>query len=125
MMRGSLRAAERRSMKKGVYRGIITLAAVVLSARLGRITYGADQHYETFYNLSMKRVVQRAKANGIPGEYWEAENGCKMLGDYIICAGAKNRYGEIIDTSLGRGIIIDSGDFEKTEPTTIDIATTW
>lgn len=124
-MRGSLRAAERRTMRKGVYRGIITLAAIVLSARLGRITFGTDQHYETFYNLSMSKVVQRAKDKGITGEYWEAENGCKMLGEYIICAGAKNRYGEIIETSLGRGIIIDTGDFAKKEPTTIDIATTW
>lgn len=125
MIRGSSWAAERRGMRKGVYRGIITLTAIVLSARLGRIRFGADQHFETYYNLSMNKVVQRAQDRGIPGEYWEADNGCKMLGEFIICAGATKRYGEIIETSLGPGIIIDTGDFAKTEPTTIDIATTW
>lgn len=110
-------------MRKGVYRGIITLTAIVLSARLGRIRFNG--HYETYYNLSMNRIVQRAQDRGIEGEYWEADNGCKMLGEFIICAGASNRYGEIIETSLGPGIIIDTGDFVKKEPTTIDIATNW
>lgn len=112
-------------MRIKLIRGMVILTAIVLSARLGRIRFGEDGHYETYYNLSMNRIVQRAQDRGIPGEYWEADNGCKMYGDYIMCAGAPGRYGEIIETSLGQGIILDTGDFAKKEPTTIDIATNW
>lgn len=104
-------------------KGLITLTVVILTAKLGRIQY--DGHYETYYNLPMTRVCARATMNGIAGEYWERSDGCKMYGEYIICAGAGDRYGEVVATSRGIGIILDTGDFAKKEPTTIDIATTW
>lgn len=110
-------------MNRRVIRGIVTLTAVVLTARLGRVQF--QGHDETYYNLSMKRIVQQAQNKGIPGEYWESENGCKMYGEFIMCAGAPGRYGEIIETSLGQGIILDTGSFAKTNPTCIDIATNW
>lgn len=105
-------------------RGIITsLVVIMLTAKLGRITF--MDHEETWYNLPMNNVIQKAAENGIYGDYWERADGCKMYGKFIICAGAPERYGEIIETSRGLGIILDTGDYVKTNPTAIDMAVTW
>lgn len=105
-------------------RGIITaLAVVMLTAKLGRITF--IDHEETWYNLPMHNVIQKAAENGIYGDYWERADGCKMYGRFIICAGHPSRYGEIVETSRGTGIILDTGDFVKENPTAIDMAVTW
>ena len=69
--------------------------------------------------------MAKAKENGIKGKYWERKDGCKMCGKYIICAGAIERYGEIVETSRGLGIILDTGSFAEEEPDLIDLATTW
>ena len=102
---------------------IALLIGLILTAKLGRITF--EDHQETWYNLLMHNIVDKAHDNGLDGEYWEREDGCKMLAEYIICAGAVDRYGECIRTSRGDGLILDTGDFAKKEPTTIDIAVTW
>ena len=76
----------------------------------------------------MNNIVEIAQRNGVNGsdnDYWERKDGCKMYGKYIICAGAENRYGEIVETSRGLGIILDTGDFAKTEPNNIDLAVNW
>ena len=105
-------------------RGIAMLAALVLTARLGRIQY--ENHAETWYDLNMSKVVVKAHNNGIDGAYWIDDKGLKRLGEYVMCAGHPDRYGEVIETSLGvQGIIVDTGDFAKTDPTAIDIATNW
>ena len=103
-------------IKKGLY-------LLILTATLGRITFNG--HYETWYNLDMKNIVTKAHNEGFDGEYWVRSDGCKMLGEFIICAGHQSRYGEAVETSRGTGLILDTGDFAKTEPTTIDIATNW
>ena len=99
------------------------LLTIVLTARLGTITF--DGHRETFYNLRMHRVCTKATERGIPGLYWERDDGCKMFGDFIICAADYNLhpYGSTVQTSLGQGIVLDTGSF--TDRSTIDIATTW
>ena len=103
---------------------IITMATVVmLTAELGRIQY--NNHDETWYNLPMNNIVEKAQINGINDEYWERKDGCKMYGKYILCAGAIDRYGEIVETSRGLGIILDTGDFAKEDPEAIDLAVTW
>ena len=99
------------------------LLVTVLTAQLGRVTYNG--HYETWYNLNMSRIVNKAHDNGIDEEYWISEDGLKMLGDYVMCAGHPDRYGEVVETSRGLGIIVDTGEFVKTEPDTIDIAVSW
>lgn len=115
----------RRSIKR--LKGIATqtlLALSVLTAAKG-VNYFMD-HEERFYNLNMSKVVITAHKKGIDGEYWIDDKGLKRLGDYVMCAGHPSRYGEIIDTSLGvKGIIVDTGDFAKKNPTMIDIATNW
>ncbi len=85
-----------------------------------------EGHKETYYNLPMGKVIDIAKDNGYSGEYWEREeDGCKMFGPYIICAGHSSRYGQVINTSLGPGLILDTGTFAKTDRNQIDIATCW
>ena len=50
-----------------------------------------------------------------------------MLGNYImIAANLQLRpRGTIVDTSLGKGIVCDTGGFAKNNPTQIDIAVNW
>ena len=106
-------------MKK--LRVLATMVTVMLTAELGRIEF--QGHDETWYNLPMQKVVSNAMSNGIVLDYWERADGCKMYGHYIICAGAK--YGEIVETSRGTGIVLDTGEFIKEHPADIDIAVTW
>ena len=98
----------------------------------GCLTPSAGVYYgpsgkETYYNLDMSGVVAIAYSNGITGEYWVRSDGCKMLGDYIICACNRgvHPYGSLVETSLGTGISLDTGGFAAGNPTQIDIATAW
>ena len=101
------------------------LTAVILTATLGRVQFNG--HDETYYNLNMTKICEKAAANGIIGEYRETEEGLKMYGDLIICAAdfKTHPYGTIVTTSRGLGIVLDTGEFAKTEPETIDLAVTW
>lgn len=108
-------------MNKGAL--IIGVLSVMLTARLGTVVYNG--HKEFWYNRPMHNVVEKAQKNGYDEPYWERKDGCKMIGKYIICAGAEDRYGEVIETSRGLGMILDTGDFAKKDPTAIDMAVTW
>ena len=89
-----------------------------------------EGHRETWYNLDMSIVVDNAKA-AIPGmedaEYWVRDDGCKMLGDYIMVAANYDihPYGTTVMTSLGEGIVVDWGPFVYIYPTQIDVAVDW
>ena len=101
-------------------RVLMILATVILTAGLGRITYG--NHVETWYDLPMNKVIQRSQDAGIPCEYWIDERGVKMFGQWVIVAAhpSKTRYTRV-QTSLGEGIILD---FHTTQDTELyDIAT--
>lgn len=82
---------------------------------------------ETYYNLPMSKVVSNMHDMGYEGDYWIREDGVKMLGDYILVAANLNVHarGSIIETSLGLGIVADSGDFAEINPYQLDIAVTW
>ncbi|MBQ6315271.1 MAG: hypothetical protein IKE85_09395 [Mogibacterium sp.] len=82
---------------------------------------------ETYYNLNMAGVVSIMRSMGNTDEYWVREDGCKMLGDYIMVAANLNLRprGSIVETSLGQAIVCDTGGFAKKNPTQIDIAVTW
>ena len=97
----------------------------VLNAVNGRINGPTGE--ETYYNLPMGKVVEIMHDMGIEGEYWEREDGVKMLGDYIMVAANLNKYprGTIVETSLGKGIVCDTGDFANTNQNQLDIATNW
>lgn len=107
-------------------KGIATQTLLVLSVLTA--AKGVNNfmgHQETWYNLPMKRVIERADHVFGKNPYWIREDGVKMYGPFVICAGKSSRYGEVIDTSLGKGMILDTGDFAKTDPDKIDIATAW
>lgn len=89
--------------------------------------YYFGEQKETYYNLPMGQVVANAQAAGIAGEYWVREDGCKMLGDYIMIAANQSvhPYGSIVETSLGAGIVVDTGGFAANNPLQVDIAVDW
>lgn len=82
---------------------------------------------ETYYNLPMQGVVSIAKSMGIAGDYWVRGDGVKMYGDYVIVAANLNirPRGSLVPTSLGMGIVLDTGGFASSNPTQLDIATSW
>ena len=85
---------------------------------------------ETYYNLNMSGVVSIMRRMG----FSEAEypynvrvDGVKCLGPYVMVAAHLGRRprGSKIQTSLGTGIVCDTGGFASSNPTQIDVATTW
>jgi len=97
----------------------------VLSKRAGTIIGPSGK--ETYYNLNMAGVVNIMRRMGNEDEYWVREDGCKMLGDYIMVAANLNVHprGSIVETSLGDAIVCDTGGFAKRNPYQLDIAVTW
>ena len=98
----------------------------VLTKQKG-VNYNANNNKETYYNLPMNGVINNAKAQGIEGEYWIREDGVKMYGDYIIVAANLDNYprGSLVETSLGTGIVLDTGEFAVNNPEQFDIAVDW
>lgn len=94
------------------------------------VNYNKNGNRETWYNLNMSGVVKIMRDRGFSEEeypYWIREDGCKMLGDYIIVAANHDIYprGTTVHTSLGEGLVCDTGSFIYTYPTGIDIAVNW
>lgn len=85
---------------------------------------------ETYYNLNMSGVVNIMRGMGFSEEeypYWVRDDGCKMLGDYIMVAAnldLRSR-GSLVETSLGTGLVCDTGGFAYGNRTQLDIATNW
>ena len=93
----------------------------------GGVYYGPSGK-ETYYNLNMNSVVSNAQNMGIEGEYWVREDGCKMYGDYIICAADLNVHprGSLVESSLGTCIVLDTGGFTTNgSGVALDIAVDW
>lgn len=97
----------------------------VLTASSGVNYYGSQR--ETYYNLDMSGCVDIMRSMGNTDEYWVREDGCKMLGNYIMCAANLNVHprGSLVETSLGTAIVVDTGGFADNDPYQIDIAVTW
>lgn len=100
----------------------------VLNAHDG-VAYGPSGK-EKYYNLPMDKVVQIMRDKGYAEEdypYIVRDDGVKCLGDYVIVAASFERYrrGQIIETSLGQGIVCDTGEFAINNPEMIDIAVNW
>ena len=90
-------------------------------------TFTFEGHTETYYNLPMDVVVQVAQSKGIAGEYHVRSDGAKMIGDYIMVAAdySVHPYGSLVNTSLGMGIVVDTGGFIAWNPQGIDISCAW
>lgn len=102
-------------------------SGAVLSASAGRI-YGPSGA-ETYYNLDMGGVIANTRAAGVEGDYWVRDDGVKMYGEYVIAAcdvtgAVHNRY-DVVQSSLGAAICLDTGGFASADPYQLDIATTW
>ena len=104
----------------------LLLVATILTARKG-VNYFNGQK-ETWYNLPMTRVMDNAdKVFGSHHKRWTDERGVKYYGTYIIVAAPYDvhPYGSNVETSLGTGIVLDTGAFAETNKDQIDIATAW
>ena len=93
------------------------------------INYGPSG-LETYYNLPMDGVVSIMRNAGFSEEeypYWESPEGYKMLGNYIMVAAdlSIRPRGTTIETSLGMGLVCDTGSFIYTNPEQLDIAVNW
>ena len=100
----------------------------VLNSRNG-IVYGPSGK-ESYYNLDMSGVIKEMRRLGFSENeypYHIREDGVKMLGDYVMCAAnLKIRpKGTILQTTLGKAIVCDTGSFAKKDRTQIDIAVDW
>ena len=72
----------------------------------------------------MSGCVSIMRSLGNSDEYWIRSDGCKMLGDYIMCAANLSIYprGSLVETSLGTAIVVDTGYLDSNQ---IDIAVSW
>ena len=86
---------------------------------------------ETYYNLNMSGVVKVMRGMGYTESeypYWEREDGAKMLGPYVMVAADFDirPRGTLVETSLGTGLVCDTGGFASGGTTTmLDIAVNW
>lgn len=85
---------------------------------------------ETYYNLPMNNCVANMRKRGYDAKrypVWTRKDGAKMFGHYVmVAANWKIRpLGTVIETSIGWGIVVDTGEFVKTSPRGVDLAVTW
>ena len=82
---------------------------------------------ETYYNLPMQGVISIMRGIGNNDAYWVRSDGIKMLGKYVMVAANLNLRprGSLVPTSLGTGIVCDTGSFAYNNPTQLDIAVAW
>ena len=100
----------------------------VLTARAGTIQGPSGK--ETYYNLPMQGVVNRMRRLGydaVNWPYWIRSDGCKMLGDKIMVAANLNVHprGSVVETSLGSGLVCDTGGLARNNPYQLDLAVNW
>ncbi len=101
------------------------LMAVVLTAKLGRIQY--QGHTETYYNMKMDRIIERADAYFERDEdlYKVREDGVKTYDGFVIVATnwKVHPFGSFVETSRGMGIVLDHHTAK--DKNLVDIATNW
>lgn len=87
---------------------------------LGR--YQTEIGVEHYYYPSFDVIEKVAEYCGFDGSLWVRDDGVVMCGDYVVIA-ADKPYGTVLPTSLGKGIVLDTGWFDDVN--TLDIATVW
>lgn len=97
----------------------------VLTASAGRIQGPSGE--ETYYNKDMQGCIDIMKSKGYDYEYSVREDGVKLYGGYVMVAAylPMRPKGTLVQTSLGMGIVVDTGDFAATNHYQLDIAVTW
>ena len=96
-----------------------------LNKKIGKVT--GPEGIETYYNLDMSGVIDIMKEIGIDYDYWVRDDGVKMYGEYVMVAADLDEHsrGSLVNTSLGKGIVCDTGDFVYTTNVDYDIAVNW
>ena len=96
-----------------------------LNKKIGKVT--GPEGIETYYNLDMSGVIDIMKEIGIDYDYWVRDDGVKMYGEYVMVAADLDEHsrGSLVNTSLGKGIVCDTGDFVYTTDVDYDIAVNW
>ena len=96
-----------------------------LDSHNGRVSGPSGQ--ETYYNLNMDKCVQIMRDKGYNYDYWVRSDGVKMYGNYVMVAAdlSTRPKGTIVETTLGDGIVVDTGTFVETNPSQLDIAVAW
>lgn len=86
--------------------------------------YTGNYKNESYYYYS-PNLVNIMYDKGYDYDYWVRNDGVQMFGDYVIVAANPDMhtYGDIIDTSLGKGIVCDIGGVSDKDY--IDIGTLW
>lgn len=97
---------------------------------IGGVNYNADGYLETYYNLNMSGVISIMRKQGFNSDkypYWIRNDGVKMLGKYVMVAADLNIHprGSKVHTSLGEGLVCDTGEFTETNSYQFDIAVDW
>ena len=100
----------------------------VLSTGNGMVTGPSGR--ESYYNLDMRTCVCVMRGMGYDEKnypYYIRDDGCKMLGPYIMIAAdySIRPRGTVVPTSRGLGIVVDTGGFVKRDSTQIDMAVNW
>lgn len=82
---------------------------------------------ETYYNLNMSKCVYYMNCLGYYGNIWTRSDGAKMFDKYVMVAAdlSIRPKGTLVETTLGTGIVVDTGEFAEYDSTRLDIATTW
>lgn len=93
------------------------------------ICYGPSGK-ETYYNLPMDGVIYLMRSLGFSEKeypYWVRNDGVKMFGEYVmVAANLQIRpKGTIVETSLGTGMVCDTGEFAFDNKYQLDIAVDW
>lgn len=106
----------------------IDYSGAVLNPSAGAIIGPSGK--ETYYNLDMSGVVRIMRNLGYDAEtypYWIREDGAKMLGSFVMVAAnyQLRPRGTIVQTSLGAGIVVDTGGFADSNATQLDICVNW
>ena len=109
-------------MKRGAI--ILWVMATALTMKLGTIEYHG--HKETWYNLKMNKVVERADGiYGLSNVYKVREDGVKTYNGFVIVAADLSvPYGTVVETSRGIGIVLDYHTIKNGE-NVFDLATAW
>lgn len=83
---------------------------------------------ETYYNLPMSGCVKLMNHLGYYGTVWTRSDGAKMWDGYVMVAADLSTHpkGSLVETTLGTGIVVDTGDFvHNGSGVSLDIATAW
>ena len=99
----------------------------------GRLTKEAGVYYgpsgkETYYNMNMSGCIENmCNELGILGVEGSNEYGAKTFNGLVMVAAnfSVHPRGSEVETSLGRGIVVDTGEFAYADPNQLDIAVNW